>query len=80
MQGLKTFVHQKRFQDGQVDKFTPVSRLSSSRKEEEEGDSTIDHRLVEAHRLRWQKRVDWVMYILAAAFLLYSMYQWIVLE
>lgn len=75
MQRLRTFIHQKRFLQKPS---APASQTSPAREENNEDDwgGTIDHRLVEDHRLKWQTRFDLVCYVLAVAIILYTLYQW----
>lgn len=73
MQRFKTFVHQKRFEKGSIQ---PSPNLAPPQ-DEDDWSGTIDHRLVEAHRLKWEKRVDWFVYLAAAAFIIYTVYRWV---
>ena len=77
MQRLKTFIHQKRYfeETGQSVKRS----IKPKRKKniaDDDWNGTIDHRKVEAHRLRWQKNIDRIIYFIAAGFVLYALFQW----
>lgn len=72
---LKTFIHQKRFlqkQGSSAGQTTPTGQ----QKDEDDWTGTIDHRLIEDHRLKWQKRFDRLCYLLAVAIVIYTLYQW----
>lgn len=75
MQRLRTFIHQKRFLQKQGSA-AGHSHSTEQTKYADDWDGTIDHRLVEDHRLKWRKRFDAVCYFLAAAIILYTLYQW----
>jgi hypothetical protein len=76
MQRLKTFIHQKRFFQEQDHASSPVSPVPELQQIEDEWE-IIDHREVEDHRLKWQGRFDRIVYLLAAVFIIYVLFQWL---
>jgi len=78
MQGLKTFIHQKRFLQEEDHTSSGISQISDFQEIEDDWSGTIDHRKVEDHRLKWQSRFDRIVYLIAAVFVVYVMYQWVV--
>ena len=77
MHRLKTFIHQKRFFQREEPVSSRYSRSHEKELFEDDWEGTIDHRKVEIHRIKWQKRFDRVVYLVTVLLIVYTVYQWL---
>lgn len=69
---LRTFFHQKRFRNRENEESSDYP--GASKTDGKPPDPIIDHRQIEDHRLKWEKQADWILYLLAAALILYGLF------